>query len=75
LPEKDLTMDNKIREAQKHLFRYDYLDGTPDLAIGRLCLVMAICFFIFAAFPVLSSSTFSASLACAAIGGGGLVIG
>jgi len=68
-------MDNKIQEAQKHIFRYDYMDGTPDLAFGGLCLVMAICFFIFAAFPVLSSSTFSAILVWVAIGGGGLAIG
>jgi hypothetical protein len=67
-------MDNKIQETQKRLFRYDYVDGTPDLAFGGLCLVVAICFFIFAAFPGLSSSTFSAVIVWVVFGGGGLLI-
>ena len=67
-------MNNKIQETQKRLFRYDYVDGTPDLAFGGLCLVMAICFFIFAAFPGLSSSTFSVIIVWVVLGGGGLLI-
>jgi hypothetical protein len=67
-------MNNKIQETQKRLFRYDYVDGTPDLAFGGLCLVMAICFFIFAAFPGLSSSTFSVVIVWVVLGGGGFLI-
>jgi hypothetical protein len=67
-------MNNKIQETQKRLFRYDYVDGTPDLAFGGLCLAVAICFFLFAAFPGLSSSTFSAVIVWVVLGGGGLLI-
>ena len=67
-------MDNKIKEIQNRLIRYDYVDGTPDLAFGGLCLVMAICYFIFAAFPSLSSSTFSVIIGWVVFSGGGLLI-
>ena len=67
-------MNNKIQETQKRLFRYDYVDGTPDLAFGGLCLVMAIRFFILAAFPGLSSSTFSVIIVWVVFGGGGFLI-
>ena len=67
-------MNNKIQETQKRLFRYDYVDGTPDLAFGGLCLAMAICFFIFSAFPGLSSSTFSVLIIWVVLGGGGFLV-
>jgi len=67
-------VNTKIQETQKRLFRYDYVDGTPDLAFGGLCLAMAICFFVFAAFPGLSSSTFSAIIVWVVLGGGGFLI-
>ena len=67
-------MNNKIQETQKRLFRYDYVDGSPDLAFGGLCLVMAISYFIFAVFPGLSSSTFSAIIVLVVLGGGGFLI-
>jgi hypothetical protein len=67
-------MNNKIQETQKRLFRYDYVDGTPDLAFGGLCLAMTICFFIFAAFPGLSSSTFSVIIIWVVLGGGGFLM-
>jgi hypothetical protein len=72
---KDPDMENKIRETQKRLFRYDYVDGTPDLAFGGLCLTMTICFSIFAAIPGLASSTFSAIIVWVVLGGGGLLVG
>jgi hypothetical protein len=67
-------MNNKFQETQKRLFRYDYVDGTPDLAFGGLCLVMTICFFIFAAFPGLSRSTSSVIIVWVVFGGGGFLI-
>lgn len=68
-------MNNKIQEIQNRLIRYDYVDGTPDLAFGGLCLVMAICYFIFATFPSLSSSTFSVIIVWVVFSGGGFLIG
>ena len=67
-------MNNNIQETQKRLFRYDYVDGTPDLAFGGLCLAMAICFFVFSAFPGLSSSTFSVLIIWVVLGGGGFLM-
>jgi hypothetical protein len=67
-------MNNKIQETQKRLFRYDYVDGTPDLAFGGLCLVMTICFFIFAKFPGLSSSTSSVIIFWVVFCGGSFLI-
>jgi hypothetical protein len=72
---KGQDMENKIKETQKRLIRYDYVDGTPDLAFGGLCLTMTICFSIFAAIPGLGSSTFSAIIVWVVLGGGGLLVG
>jgi hypothetical protein len=68
-------MDNKIQETQKRLTKYDYVDGTPDLAFGGLCLLMTISYAIFAAFPGLSNSTFSAIIVWVVFCGGGFLIG
>jgi hypothetical protein len=68
-------MNNKIQETQNRLIRYDYVDGTPDLAFGGLCLVMTIIYAILAAFPGLSNSTFSAIIFWVVFCGGSFLIG
>jgi hypothetical protein len=68
-------MNNKIQETQNRLIRYDYVDGTPDLAFGGLFLLMMIIYAILAAFPGLSNSTFSGIIIWAVFGGGGFLIG
>ena len=68
-------MNNKIQETQKRLIRYDYVDGTPDLAFGGLFLLMTIIYAILAAFPGLSNSPFSSIIIWAVFGGGGFLIG
>ncbi len=67
-------MDNKIQETQNRITRYDYVDGTPDMAFGGLFLLMTVNFAIFASFPVISSSTFSALIMLVVFSGGGLLI-
>ncbi|KAF0106652.1 MAG: hypothetical protein FD146_2451 [Anaerolineaceae bacterium] len=68
-------MYNKIQETQNRLIRYDYVDGTPDLAFGGLCLLMTIIYALFAAFPGLSNSTFSAIIVWVVFCGGCFLIG
>jgi hypothetical protein len=68
-------MNNKIQETQNRLIRYDYVDGTPDLAFGGLFLLMTIIYAILAAFPGLSNSTFSSIIIWVVFAGGGFLIG
>jgi hypothetical protein len=67
-------MNNKIQETQNRLIKYDYVDGTPDLAFGGLCLVMAINFIISAAFPGISSSIYSFIILGVLFCGGGVLL-
>jgi hypothetical protein len=68
-------MDKRFQEAERRVFRYDYVDGTPDLAFGMLCLVMALCFTLFTIIPSLENSTLSAIIVWVIFAGGGLLIG
>jgi len=68
-------MKDEIDQRQMRTIRYDYVDGTPDLAFGGLFLLMTIIYAILAAFPGLSNSTFSSIIIWAVFGGGGFLIG
>ena len=68
-------MKDEITQRQLRTIRYDYVDGTPDLAFGGLFLLMTIIYAILAAFPGLSNSTFSSIIIWAVFGGGGFLIG
>jgi len=68
-------MDNKIQETQNRITRYDYVDGTPDMAFGGLFLLMTICFSIFAAFPKFASSIYSVIIVWVVFAGGGILLG
>ncbi len=68
-------MKDEIDRRQQRVFQYDYVDGTPDLAFGGLCLLMTICYAAFAAFPDFSNSTFSTIIFWVVFAGGGFLIG
>jgi hypothetical protein len=68
-------MKDEINQRQLRTIRYDYVDGTPDLAFGGLFLLMTIIYAIFAAFPGLSNSTYSAIIVWVLFCGGGFLIG
>ena len=68
-------MKDEITQRQLRTIRYDYVDGTPDLAFGGLFLLMTIIYAILAAFPGLSNSPFSSIIIWAVFGGGGFLIG
>lgn len=68
-------MKDEIDRRQQRVIQYDYVDGTPDMAFGGLCLLMTICYAAFAAFPDFSNSTFSIIIFWVVFAVGGFLIG